>query len=72
MAQGGLSSRFDHERAVARPVAEDREAGPAQILRLRSRVRRPALGEARPAHLPRGVQAARRRAARVHHGWRQA
>lgn len=52
MAQGGLSSGFDHERAVARPMAESREARPAQVLRLRAGLRRPALGEAGPAHLP--------------------
>lgn len=46
VAQGGLSSGFDHERAVPSPVAEDRASGPPQVLRLRPRVRGPALGEA--------------------------
>lgn len=51
VVQGGLPSRSDHERAIARPVAEDRTAGPPQILRLRAGVWRPALGETRPADL---------------------
>lgn len=72
VVQGGLSSRSDHERAFARPVAEDRTAGPPQILRLRAGVWGPALGEARPGNLSRGVQAAQRRAENLHHGWRQA
>lgn len=69
--QGGLPTRSDHERAFARPVAEDPAAGSAQVLRLRAGVRGPAVGEARPAHLPGGVQAAQRRAETLHHGWRQ-
>lgn len=71
VAQGGLPSGSDHERAVARPVAEDRAARPPQVLRLRARLRRPPLGEARPAHLPRGLQAAQGRASQLHHGGRQ-
>lgn len=69
--QGGLPSRSDHERAVSRPVAEDSPAGAPQVLRLRAGLRRPAVGEARPAHLPGSLQAAQGRASRMHYGWRQ-
>lgn len=72
VVQGGLPSGSDHERAFARPVAEDRTAGAPQILRLRARVWRPALGEARPGNLSGGLQASQRRAKDLHHGWRQA
>lgn len=71
VAQGGLPSRSDHERALARPVAEDPAARPPQVLRLRARLRRPSLGKAGPAHLPRSLQTAQCRATQLHHGWRQ-
>lgn len=70
VAQGGLSTRSDHERAIASPVAEDRTARPPQVLRLLAGLRRPAVGEAGPEHLSRSLQAVERRAAHLHHGWR--
>lgn len=68
VAQGGLRSWSDHERALARPVAEGGPARAAQVLRLPARLRGPALGEAGPADILRGLQTARRRAAQLHHG----
>lgn len=69
VAQGGLPTRSDHERAVASPVAEDRSAKTEGLLRLRPGLRRPALGEARSEHLSRSLQAAQRRGPHLHHGW---
>lgn len=60
VAQGGLSTRSDHERAVAGPVAEDRTSRFAQILRLRACLRRSTVGEAGSEHLSRSLQAPKR------------
>lgn len=68
VAQGGLPSWSDHERAISRPVAEDRETRSSQVFRLRAGVRGPALGEARSAYLPRGLQASQCRTTILYHG----
>lgn len=68
MVQGGLPTGTDHKWAVARAVAESGPTAPASVFRLRASVGRPPVGEAGPAHLLGGVQAARGAPAQLYHG----
>lgn len=72
MVQGGLSARFDHERAFAGPMAENWAVGSPEVLRLRISLRRLAVGETWPEHLLGSLQAPQRWTQHMHHGWRQA